>query len=176
MGEIKSTIDLVMEKTEGLTLSEAEKKALEEEKESRASQIIGQRYLQGDVPLKDFIDEWERSTKLQQRAMLHCVVGGMQLGTEAFSRGLQALDYLKEAGSRAVLERFRNLSAKFGKLLQKRRRKIKSELWAEFAKRGIGGSAVEPNVEVSPQWHATIQSLQKEFAPRIDELKKAILP
>jgi hypothetical protein len=175
MGEIKSTIDLAMEKTEGLTLSDEEKRALDEEKETRSAHAMGQRYLHGYLTLEEFIQHCEKVPEAQRRAMLSSVVGGMQIGRETFSRGLQALERWKLTETRPTYERIRNLSQKFGQALQKKRRKIKAELWTEFARRGVEGSAVEPNVEASPQWQSTIMKLEQEFGPRLEELKRTML-
>jgi hypothetical protein len=175
MGEIKSTIDLVMEKTQGLTLSEEEKRALEAEEETRSAKILARRYLQGDLTFKELHYEWENFSEARQTVLLRAVVGGMQLGSEAFSRGLEALEHWKGRDKRSMIRRARDLSLKFGHALQKRRRKIKAELWAELAQQGIEGSAVEPNVEVSPRWSAAMKQLELEFDARLDELKKALL-
>lgn len=175
MGEIKSTIDLVMERTKGMTLSGEEKRHLEEEREERVAQGLTVRYLQGDVGLEELVRKSEGSSAPFGRAILNSMVEALVLGREEFPRALDALERLKGKELREPLKRAKDLSLQFAQALQKRRRRLKAELWDELAQRGVRGSAVEPNVEASPRWTETLEELQQEFEPRLRELKQSML-
>lgn len=175
MGEIKSTIDLAMEKTEGLTLSDEEKQRLEQEKDLRRSQALVKRYLKGDVSLEELLRNGHESVENVQQSMIRSLVEGLRPGRQDFSRGLEALEQWKGRSCRAQLKRLRDLSIQFGKALSKRKKKVRSVLWAELARKGVEGSAVEPNVEVSSQWTAATRELEREFDPRLEQIKKELL-
>jgi hypothetical protein len=175
MAEIKSTIDLIMERTKGLTLSSEEKERLDEEKRVRGAQGLVQRYLRGDLSLDELSRQMEEGSSNSRKAMMQALVEGMRLGREEFSRGLEALERWRGKENRFQLQRIRDLSHQFGQALQKRRRKVKAELWEDLARRGVQGSAVEPNVEGSGRWDETINQVEREFEPRLGELRKELL-
>lgn len=175
MGEIKSTIDLVMERTKGMTLSGEEKRHLEEEREERMAYGLSARYLQGDVGLEELVKKTEGSPAPFRRAILTSMVEALVPGGEEFLKALDALERLKGKELQGPLKRGRDLSLQFAHALQKKRRKLKAELWDELAQRGVRGSAVEPNVDASPRWKETVEELRREFEPRLQELKESAL-
>ena len=60
MGEIKSTLDLVFEKTRNLTLSDEEKRGLAREKLDKKVQGLCNRYLDNFFPVSRLKDEMEK--------------------------------------------------------------------------------------------------------------------
>ena len=175
MAEIKSTIDLVMEKTKGLSLTEEDKQNLKIEEDRRKAQAQVNRYLQGDMGLDEFLEHGASSPEVIQREIFRVLVEALRPGREAFSRCLEALDRWKGQPCRVPLKRLKDLSIRFGKALQKRKRKVKAELWETLASRGVQGSAVEPNVEVSVQWDRALRDLDREFESQLEEIKKELL-
>jgi hypothetical protein len=175
MGEIKSSIELAMEKTKGLKFSDEDRQRLEEEKEQRAVQVAVSQYLLGGLPLAELTRKRESASESSRRAMLGAIVQGLRLGREEFSRGIEALELWRGSQLRGPLQRGRDLAAQFGQALQKKRRKIKADLWEELARRGVQGSAVEPNVEASPQWETILAGMEKEFLPKLQEWRETIL-
>jgi hypothetical protein len=174
MGEIKSTIDLVMEKTRDMKLTEEEKQKIEQEKEYRKAQGLVARLLQGDQTVEMFLQDAEGASEQVGSELLQALIEGLRLRGEYFTKGLEALERWKGAAARRSIKRMRDLGLQFGQALQKRKRKVRAELWKELAERGVQGSAVEPNVEVSPLWERTVQSLEEEFEPRLNEIKTSL--
>ena len=175
MAEIKSTIDLIMERTKGLTLSPEEKERLEEEKRVRGAQTLVQRYLRGELSPEELSRKRDEITSNAQKAMMKALVEGIRLGREEFNRAMGALERWGGKGNRVQLQRIRDLAHPFGQALQKRRRKVKAELWEDLARKGVQGSAVEPNVEGSDKWDETIEAVAQEFDPRLRQLRKDLL-
>jgi hypothetical protein len=176
MGEIKSTIDLVMERTKGLKFDEEDRHRLEVEKADRTAHALVVRYLQGDLTLAEISRERDSTAPFLREATLRFLVGeGLHLGREEFSRGFEALETWKGKESRGVIVRLQDLSLQFGHALQKRKRKVKADLWDELAKMGVQGSAVEPNVEGSAKWHEVVEKLARDFEPKLKEIKDALL-
>ena len=173
MAEIKSAIELAMEKTAGMTLSDEEKKKLEEQKERRAALGRVQRYFQGETTLKELKTEIERNSEAFRDGLYRSLIGGIHLGTEEYAKALDALELFENKDQKA-LKQLKALSDKFGQVIQKKRRKLKPDLWKALADQGIEGSAVEPNVEASPQWPSVFRTVENEFKPRLDELKAAM--
>ncbi len=175
VAEIKSTIDLIMERTKGLHLSAEEKERLDEEQRLRGARILVQGYLRGEISLEELTAKKDESPANSQKAMIEALVQGMRLGREEFPRGLEALERWKGKETRVQLQRIRDLSHQFGQTLQKRKRKVKAELREELTRRGVQGSAVEPNVEGSARWGEVVEALARELEPRLRELQSALL-
>ena len=173
MAEIKSAIELAMEKTAGMTLTDEEKKKLDEQKERRAALGRVQRYFQGETTLKELKMEIEGGSEAFRDGLYRSLIDGIHLGKEEYAKALDALE-LFEKRDRNALKHLRTLSDKFGQVIQKKRRKLKPDLWKALADQGIEGPAVEPNVEASPQWPSVFRSVENEFKPRLEELKAAM--
>ncbi len=175
MAEIKSSIELAMERTRGLTLSEEEKRSLQDEKAHRAAHALAAQYLRGDVDVEGLMHKAAALEEGARQGLLQGLVDGLRLGSEAFTRGADALERWKGRDHRQCLHRLRDLSVQFGHALQKRRKKLRATLWEDLARRGVEGSAVEPHVEASAPWKAAVEELGREFEPRLGEIKAALL-
>jgi hypothetical protein len=176
VGEIKSTIDLVMEKTKGLSLSEEEKRHLKEEEEARKAQVHVKRYLKGDLDLEQLLDQGRASSKTAQKTMIHALVEeGLKPGRESFSRALSALERWNPDGPKSSLKRLKDFSLMYAKALQKQKRKVKAQLWEELAARGVEGSAVEPNVLASPLWEETLRKMEREVRSQLEGIREEVL-
>jgi hypothetical protein len=175
MAEIKSSIELAMERTKGLTFSEEERRKWEEEREQRLAQALVSQYLRGEVSLGELERKRRDCTDAGRMALDRALVQGLSLGMESFEPAMEALENWLGKGNRTALQRLKSLSMEWGQALQKRRRKIKAELRAELASRGVGGSAVEPHVEGSPLWEKALQELRGQFQGRFLEIQELLL-
>ena len=173
MAEIKSAIELAMEKTAGMTLSDEEKKKLEEQKERRSALGKVKRYFHGEMTLKELKTEIAETSEAFRDGLYRSLIDGMHLGTEEYAMAMDALE-LFENRERNAMKQLKALSDKFGQVIQKKRRKLKPDLWKALADQGIEGPAVEPNVEASPQWPSVFRTVENEFKPRLEELKAAM--
>lgn len=174
MAEIKSSIELAMERTKGLTFTEEERQKLEEEKEQRLAQAFVSQFLRGELSLAELEKKRLQASPLTRRALDRALLEGLSLGMDAFPLIMEAMERFLGKGQRKVLQRLKDLSMEWGQLLQKRRRKLKADLREELARRGVEGSAVEPHVEGSPLWEKALTELQMQFQGRLLEAQKLI--
>lgn len=174
MAEIKSSIELAMERTKGLTFSEEERRQLEEEKEQRLAQALISQYLRGEMSLAELQQKRLQASRSARRALDKALVLGLNLGAETFPLAAEALEKFLGTENRKVLQRLRDLSIEWGQLLQKRKRKIRGELREELARRGVKGSAVEPHVEDSSVWGKALRELQVQFQGRLSEVQELL--
>jgi hypothetical protein len=175
MAEIKSTIDLVMEKTKELKLTEEERKALEAEELQKTAQAMVRRFLHGELSIEEMERKAVESSEGLREALLGEFIQRLDLSSTEFFPILEALERLggKELGS--TLRKLKDLSMNFGHALHRQRKKIKAQLWEELSRRGISGSAVEPNVDASPLWERAVRDVALEFTHRLEPLKEALL-
>jgi len=177
MGEIKSTLDLVMEKTRHLTLSAEERheQALSDLRKSLKGMI--QKYLDGMIGLERFREEWTSAVSdsgIDDRGILFDLVAE-RVGPDGENQ--QLLYLLKEIYGLDVgpltrmLNRYRD-EVQAGSEL--RRKELKVEL---LENKGISGTAVLPNLGGDDVWTARKEVLRSEFEERVSkelqDLRKA---
>jgi hypothetical protein len=163
MAEIKSTLELVMERTRHLTLSEDEKReqALAEFKKSLSGLL--QRFQDGALTLDHFREDLRRLRESLQ------VTGGGVVFDEIVKRlnldgdNAWAFELLAGAvgtgseGIAAVCGEYRETLVKMaGNRIEEIRKSLQK-------RRGISGTAVIPNLAADPDWTADQQRLHDQF-------------
>ncbi|MFH1480796.1 MAG: hypothetical protein ABIG67_05985, partial [Pseudomonadota bacterium] len=73
MGEIKSTLDIIMEKAKGFTVTEEEKKAFREKEIEGEVHGIFQKYLDGFMDIEKLKEEIQRFGESRQRMVIEAL-------------------------------------------------------------------------------------------------------
>ena len=174
MGEIKSTLDLVMEKTRHLTLSQEEKKAQERTEVSRRLQGLVQKYqdnLLKKENLKKELDNLKIAYDLNVDVMLaDLLLNSLSLGrdntlflelfNENFGLNLSGLETI-----------FQNFKAAVKSAAKERAEQIKTDL---SKKRFISGSAIVPNLENDKEWLSMLGHIMDRFDQILNKEKAAL--
>jgi hypothetical protein len=172
VGEIKSTLDLVLEKTRNLTLSEEEKRDLaREELDKKIRGIIG-KYLDNLLPANRLKEELEN-------------IGGYEPGLpyKLFTKHLLAHADL-DVDIRPILSALKEVVGFDTAALEALQQEYKSEketarssfaedILSELDKRGISGSAVVPNLDGIPEWEQFQRELSQRYREKIPKLEQA---
>ncbi len=156
MAEIKSTLDLIMEKTAGLVMSEADKKkAAAEEREKRAGGVA-LRLLEGTLRLKDLEAEIAKAAG-EDREMFARLVGARLIEEADLGREAGAGPSLEEALPALFPEQAQRLRALLAETRQRYLRQAaeleeteRQRVLDELKNRGIYGSAIRPVVQAVP--------------------------
>lgn len=170
MGEIKSTLDLVMEKTRNLTLS-ADEKAAQQHKEAE-NRIRGllQKYLDGVVSKPELKADHLRLKKGygadENTILIDEIIGRIEPNgdNQPLLEVLREVGGIDPSGIEALLRSFRKdyLTAAEDRTAQ---------LKADLARRHrICGSAVVPNLEADAQWQREQSKLHTEFKEQLAAL------
>lgn len=175
MAEIKSSIELAMERTKGLVFTEEEKRQLEEERERRIAQALILQYLRGEMSLRELERKRKEATPTGRRALDKVFVESLEMEAEALPKVLEAIESWLGKTNRHVVQKVKDLTVQWGQAVQKRKKRIKAELREDLAKRGVQGSAVEPNVEASLAWERALKELQEEFSDKVSSLREQLL-
>ncbi|MEJ2168192.1 MAG: hypothetical protein P8X90_21940, partial [Desulfobacterales bacterium] len=167
MGEIKSTLDLVMEKTKNLSLSDEEKQAQKhKEVESRIRGLL-QKYQDGWLNKNELKKDYESLKKdfelSDDKAMLNEIFSRLD-----YSRDNQLLlELLEECGrvNPASLEAIINDCRRaHHEAAGERKAQLKENLSRKFA---ISGSAVVPNLQTDEQWRRTEEEMRLRFEDKL---------
>lgn len=161
MGEIKSTLDIIMEKTKSLTMTKDEKEELR--RKEWTNQVKGwvQKFLDGLTNLEKLKSELEKEPELQE-----------VLGKELLERLQPDGDNIKIFQlMKGVLNiekgPFLEVINEFQKEVACEQSKRLKNMKKQLTKRSIFGSAVIPNLTLDESWSACYQKLEADFKKRL---------
>jgi len=149
MAEIKSTLELIMEKTKGLTMSPQEKEEIRREEWLKKAKGLIQKFLDDRVDMdkvksellsKEYPSEWGNFLKLE-------LINGLEPEGDNEKRVHLISELLKLPG-----EAFMKILEDFDqKVLQEKAAQV-DYLKKQLSVQGISGPAVIPNVDRDPVW------------------------
>ena len=174
MAEIKSTLDIVLEKTKNLKLSSEEiKEQKNKEIEMRLKGLL-QKYLDGMLSLENFNNDY---VKLRSDCDL---AGDAILINEIVTRlkldedNQTLLGLLKTFGitSTAFESVFSDYQNAYQSAAQNRIEQLKNQLATNHS---ISGSAVLPNLNADGQWRSDVQGIRIRFEEKLIREKDKLL-
>ena len=168
MAEIKSTLDIIMERTKGLRMTNAEKMALREQETAGKIKGVVQKCLDGAMDLTRFQEE----VRALKKELGDPALVGRILGQECLDRiepeedndqifGL--LETTSDVDVPLIKARLREIQ---GRIKQERGVR-ESRLASGLEQKGIAGSAVMPNIHADPEWGDFIEGVKRSFKEEI---------
>jgi hypothetical protein len=177
MGEIKSTLDLVLEKTKNLSLSTAEKEEMNANEAFKKVSGYISRYRDGVLSLAAMVKEIEGfAPKIRQRVHRETarqMCSALDLSPDSDSL-VTALEVLAEPAWAEALEEVKRCRTETRKGLEAARRRIEEDILAALAGSGIRGSAVVAKPEGDREWVVTGAALRRPCEERIEALRQAL--
>ena len=173
MAEIKSTLELALERTKKMTISEKEKEEIRQKKLLEKAKGLSHRYREGHAPLSELQKEIERMDEKTSVAVKEFLLS-QWLDALSFEddRLIKAIEWLKNGRIGEVRERFRHLSSQYREEMEKTGHEVRTQLEEALKREGIDGSAVEPNVEGSPRWKEAVEKLDHLYGGKLEEIRK----
>jgi hypothetical protein len=174
MSEIKSTLDLVMEKTRHLTLSQEEKEAQKRMEVNRRLQGLLQKY-QDNLLKKDNLKKELDSLKIAYELKVDEMLADLLLNNLKLDRDntlfLELLSEIFGFDLSGLETIFQNFKSAVKSATKERVNQIKTDL---SKKRFISGSAVVPNLESDKEWLSMLGHIMDEFDEILNK-EKAVL-
>jgi hypothetical protein len=177
MGEIKSTLELAMERTKKFAISEKEKEEIKQKEVLQKATSLFHRYREGHLPLNNILKEIEKMEKkiaiTVKKLLLSQWIDALSLddGNERILKGIESL---KGQNINEGKQNFHHLLSQY----QKEKEKIKEEVKAQFItalkEKRIYGSAVEPKIEGSELWKKEIEKLDHSYKIKLEEIKEQL--
>ena len=175
MGEIKSTLDLVMEKTKNLSLSDEERQG--QKNIEIASRIRGllQKFSDRALSIDKLRSEYQKLQKdydLSDNApLIKEICSRIELGKDNYAF-FELLSQFKIAD----FEEITSVLNEFDGVINTAARKRSKILQAQLAeKHFISGSAVVPNLEADIAWQEKAGEIKAEFEQLLDKAKTKLL-
>lgn len=166
MGEIKSTLDIIMERTKDLTMNEEEKEGLR--RIELAERVKGwvQRYSDNRITEKTLKSELKEEGKdnyfMLQELLKVELVESLKLdddNVKIFGLMKNLLN-IKDAPYLKIIKDFQTEAA-----IEKSKRL--EEIKKVLTKRGVRGSAVIPNLDHDTEWNAYYQKVKNDFKKEV---------
>lgn len=175
MGEIKSTLDLVLEKTKNLTLSSEEKESQKQKEIENRIKGMVQKYQDGILSINQLITDYELLKKDYTIPQNNSLIIEITQRIEPDQDNQSLLELLQECCTidttaiEAIIENFRK---QYIAASQSRIEQLKEDL----AKRhNISGSAVLPNLDVDEQWRQKIGELRAGYEAQLNRVKASLI-
>ena len=151
MAEIKSTLDIIMEKAKKFSVTEEEKQGFKRQELEGKIKGLVQKTLDGVMGSEKLQVELAalqaKEKDLVARILKEEVVARFEV--EANSEALmKLLEYASGPKSPAV----RKVLGEFEKKAEKQKESRREKMLENFKEKGISGSAVLPNLDADPEW------------------------
>ncbi len=176
MGEIKSAVELAMEKTKDFHLSREEMNKLKkEEMESKARGLVN-RFLEVDFHLKEVEKELSKFSPEErgqiEKLMKEYLAEAIQLerDNDLIFQGIVTFGQESQSFKRDIQQ----LVKDYQEQKEKAYAKTEKNLVSKWEKQGISGSAVQAKVEGSPEWENTLSGFKPAFEERLRALKEKL--
>lgn len=169
MAEIKSTIELVMERTRHLTLSEEEKREQEIAESRKKLTYLIQKYMDDLLNLETLERElhslWPDGISSRRGMIVEELLQRLKLGgdNEAVLTLFEKLVGIQKEGISSILALYQ---AAVDQAAQNRLEDLRQNLLTSY---GISGSAVVPNLEADKKWADELRAIEKDYMRKLSD-------
>ena len=177
MVEIKSTLELAMERTKKIGISEKEKEEIKRKEIGQRVNVLSHRYREGNLPLNEILREMEKMDQKTQTIVKEALasqwIDALSLKDED-ERLLKGIESLKHRSADQLKEKHRQLLSQYRREKEKVKEKVRAQLTEASKREGIYGSAVELNIEANPLWKKEGENLDHLHGSKLEEIKEAL--
>jgi hypothetical protein len=177
VAEIKSAIELAMERTRNLVMDEEEKKQLARKDLEDRLRAIVRRFLEGMIDRERFVADYgeTKGDRREKRSVLtDLIIQGFETPYDNLLL-FDLLEFLGEDAGHGLGSEARTMKAGFEKELETREAGTREEIRKRLRKMDISGSAVEPNVAEWKEWKEASVHTVALLKHRLDEWKARVL-
>lgn len=176
MAEIKSAIELAMEKTKNLIMDEEERRlSVLKDTENKIRATL-RRYLEGMIEKDDVekeIEEIKGDEGLKRSLLIDLLIEEFDIRSD--NTRLLELFYIVNGGLQESLKKeLEMLQNKFKEEMEKRGMIIRERITDRLKEMGITGDGVEPNIEEWDEWKEGHEETGAVFKKRIAEWKNKL--
>jgi hypothetical protein len=176
MAEIKSSIEIAMEKTKGLILSREEMQKIKDEELRTKAQSLVHRFLEVDFHLREVEKELAK-LDTDQKKMLEKLIWQQLIENIDLDRDndliLEGLTSLRPASS-PLIKQVKTLLTEY----QEKKNSVFAETTAvilkSLEKKGIAGTAIQPKVAESKEWAEALAKIKLPLATKLQKIQEEL--
>jgi hypothetical protein len=173
MAEIKSTLDIIMEKAKKFSVTEEERQGFKRQELEGKIKGLVQKTIDGILDSERFQVEvtalQAKDKDLVDQVLKEELVTRLEVERNS-QELLKMLEYVAGSTSSGV----RKVLADFEKKGEKQKEIRRKTLLESFKKKGISGSAVLPNLDADPEWVRVRSELRRDMQEKIREQLKSL--
>jgi hypothetical protein len=177
MGEIKSTLELAMERTKRFAISNEEKAEIKRKEIMQKATSLFNRYLEGYLPLNEILKEIERmeekTAKAVKESLLSQWIDALSLNGKC-ERIIKGIESLKQQSIDESKQEFYRLLSQYQKEKEKFEEEVRIKVTAALRKESIYGDAVEPKLEGGELWKKEKGELDHSYRMKLEEIKEQL--
>ena len=177
MGEIKSALELAMERSKKYAISDAEREEIKEKEVLQKAMGLFHRYKEGHFSLSELTREIERMDEKTREKVKETLISqwvdALALDDDS-RRFLDAIELMKGRGLNEIKEKFQKIIAAYQKETDQARQKMSQQLAEDLRGEGIYGDAVDPNVEGQESWKNVLDTVHRSHQGKLDKIKEAL--
>ena len=171
MGEIKSTLDIVMEKTKHLTLTDEERTAQKKDEMTNKVRGLIQRCLDGSIDVFRMKKEIEAFSGDHRNEAIELLVELCIKGFD-FMKDKGLLIQILEEVAQLNPDPFMEVLSSFEDEIQKGYGRAQARLFQVLKEKGISGSAVVPHVDADQEWQKELSRMQSKFKEALSSVPR----
>ena len=168
MGEIKSTMDIIMEKTKGLTMTEKEKAEFQQRELTGKIKGLTQKFFDGVINL-DRLRIEAVALREEQQEMFDQIIKEEAIKRIELEGNNEPVFTVLENTTGIDAALIHKILADFEQRLENERKVHERALLDKLKKKGISGSAVLPNIKMDSEWSDLEANLKKEFRENLEK-------
>ena len=173
MAEIKSTLDIIMEKAKKFSVTEEDRQGFKrQELEGRIKGLV-QKTIDGILDSERFQVEVSALQSKDKDLVIQVLKDEVVARLEVEGNGEALLGILENAAGTASPAVNRVLAA-FEKRVEQQKESRGRVLLDSFKKKGISGPAVLPNLDADPEWLRTKAEMRRQLQEELRSRLKAI--
>jgi hypothetical protein len=177
MGEIKSTLELAMERTKKFAISEKEKEEFKQKEVLQKATSLFHRYREGGLSLNEILKQIERMEKKTattvKELLLSQWIDALSLDNDD-KRTLKGIESLKQRSIDEVKQKYHHLLSQYQGEKAKLRERVRVQFAEALRRDGIYGSAVEPKFEGGELWKKENEKLDHSNKMKLEEIKEQL--
>ena len=177
MGEIKSTLEIALEKAKAVKISSEDRQRFKREETLSEARNIFQRYTNHpsrSASLAALITESGKDADLLKQCLIATFVKALDL-SHSSERIWDGLGELGLEETRRYQESLARIVQENERLRREAAEKVEKAVLKSLAESGISGTAVDLNIEGTAQWKNALESLDQKVSAELAQLRQEIL-
>ncbi len=179
MGEIKSALELAMERSKKYAVSDEEREKIKEKELLEKATGLFNRYMKSFLPLHEIAREIEKmgeeTGQRMKDALLSLCVDALSLDLEKDPERLfPVIEWIKGQDLSGMKKKVQALFRAYHEESESARQRLSLGLTEALREEKIYGDAVSPNVEGNDRWKQTLDGVSRSYEGRLEEIRKAM--
>lgn len=177
MAEIKSTLELALERTKKIAISEKERQEIKQKEILEKVSALSHRYREGTSPLHEILKEIkkmdEKIRPLVVETLLNQWMEALSLNDEG-ERLIKGIESLNQRNLDEMKQRFDALLSPYREETEEMKKRVRIQLIEILRNDHISGSAVEPKLEGSEFYKKESEKLNQTYRVKLEEFKERL--